>query len=88
MRITKNPMFCSTSSRRDIPTELKRTNVFDSETNIPVTSKDVLGIVGFFAVLIVVQSELALHSEVSYTCSSCSLSRFASTKPCRLSSGP
>ena len=73
MRIAKNSNFCSTSNRRAVPTELTRTNVLDSGTGFPVTSKDrssillghrfdnyilqVLRIVGFSAVLIVVQDE-------------------------------
>ena len=73
MRIANNSNFCSTSNRRAVPTELTRTNVLDSATGFPMTSKDrssilfghrldnhilqVLRIVGFFAVLIVVQDE-------------------------------
>ena len=73
MRIAKNSTFCWTSNHRVAPTELTRTNVFDSATGFSVTSKDrlsilfghrfdncilqVLQIGGSFAVLIVVQDE-------------------------------
>ena len=40
MRIAKNSNFCSKSNRRAVPTELTRTNVLDSATGFPVTSKD------------------------------------------------
>ena len=75
MRIAKNSNLCSTSNRRVAPTELTTTNVLDSATAFPVTSKDrssilfghrldnhllqVLRIVGLFTVLIVVQDEWA-----------------------------
>ena len=73
MRFAKNSNFCSTSNRRAVPTELTRTNVLDSATSFPVTSKDrppsCLGIdlmiiifksfqiVGVFVVSIVVHDE-------------------------------
>ena len=73
MRIAKNSNFCSTSNHRAGPTELTRTNVSDSATSFPVTSKDsfsilfghrfgnfflqILEMVGSFAVLIAVQDE-------------------------------
>ena len=40
MMIDKNSNFCSTSNHRVAPTELTMTNVLDSATGFPVTSKD------------------------------------------------
>ena len=73
MRIAKNSNLCATSNRRAAPSELTMTNVFDSATSFPVTSKNRFSILfghrldndavqdlqigGSFVVLIVVQDE-------------------------------